>query len=92
MGAYAHLVGFSADRKHMMHCHPLGNEPKKDSERGGPTLQFHATPAFDGPVQFYLQIKQDGKELFLPIAGRILPARISHDKPQENMNYSAISR
>ncbi len=80
MGAYAHLVGFSADRKEMVHCHPLGEEPKKDTARGGPALRFHITPTFDGPVQFYLQVKQAGKDVFIPIAQRILPAEKAAEK------------
>jgi hypothetical protein len=80
MGAYAHLVGFSADRKEILHCHPLGTEPKKESERGGPILSFHVTPTFDGLVQFYLQIKHVGKEVFIPIAQRILPPEKMQDK------------
>lgn len=80
MGAYAHLVGFSADRKEILHCHPLGTEPKKESERGGPILSFHVTPTFDGPVQFYLQVQQAGKEIFIPIAQRILPPEKMQDK------------
>ena len=73
MGAYAHLVGFSADRKAMLHCHPLGTEPKESHERGGPVLRFHVAPVFDGPVQFFLQVHKEGRDVFVPFAGRIRP-------------------
>ncbi len=89
MGAYAHLVGFSADRKEIVHCHPLGEEPKKDSERGGPELRFHISPTFDGPVQFYLQIKQSGKEIFIPIAQRIRPAEKTSEKIHATAHHRA---
>lgn len=40
MGAFAHLVGFNADRTEIAHVHPLGQEPRTAAERGGPTLEF----------------------------------------------------
>lgn len=66
MGAYAHLVAFSADGQHFLHTHPMGREPQSASERGTSPLYFHVTPETPGPVQFFLQIQRDGKILTLP--------------------------
>lgn len=71
MGAYAHLVGFSADGKSIMHCHPLGEEPKGEGERGVSPLRFHLEPQAAGMAQFFLQVKKDGKEVFVPFGQEI---------------------
>lgn len=73
MGAYAHLVGFSADGKTLVHSHPLGEEPKTSAERGGPRLDFHVEPHVAGATQFYLQVQRGGQEVMLPFGQRILP-------------------
>src|SRR5579872_5175704 len=41
MGSFAHLVGFSENRETIIHAHPLGEEPRSDKQRGGPSLKFH---------------------------------------------------
>lgn len=71
MGAFAHLVGFGADGKSMVHCHPMGKEPTAMSERGGPKLRFHVEPHMSGPTQFYLQIRRSGEDIFVPFGQRI---------------------
>jgi hypothetical protein len=73
MGAYAHLVGFSADGKTLVHSHPLGEEPKTSAERGGPRLDFHVEPHVAGATQFYLQVQRGGQEVMLPFGQRIAP-------------------
>lgn len=59
MGASAHLVGFSQDGNHMIHCHPL-------SDGANGTLKFHITPERAGPTKFFLQIKRQGHETVVP--------------------------
>lgn len=71
MGAYAHLVGFSADGKTLMHSHPMGVEPQNENERGGPKLSFHIEPEASGPTQLYLQVKRKGEEIYLPFGQRV---------------------
>lgn len=71
MGAFAHLAGFSADGKSLIHCHPLGQEPATNNERGGPKLRFHIHPETSGPVQFYLQVKHHGQEMFVPFGQQV---------------------
>lgn len=66
MGAYAHLVAFSADGQHFLHIHPLGTEPTSDAARGTSPLHFHVMPQVDGPTQFFLQIQREGKIITLP--------------------------
>ena len=72
MGAYAHLVGFSADGKSLVHTHPMGLEPKGEAA-GGPTMRFHVEPDFTGPAQFYLQVKRDGKDVYASFGQQISP-------------------
>ena len=81
MGAYAHLVGFSADGRHFIHTHPLGEEPAGPNERGGPVLRFHIEPDNSGPTQFYLQVRRGGTDIYVPfgkeIGTRQHPQRLS---------------
>ncbi len=73
MGAYAHLVGFSQDGKHLIHCHPMGDEPDSPNARGNGKLQFHITPEVAGNTKFFLQIQHHGKEVIVPFGQHILP-------------------
>lgn len=66
MAAYAHIVGFSEGLKSVIHVHPMGNEPEKDTDRGGPELDFHLEPSSPGFVKLFAQVKLNGKELFVP--------------------------
>lgn len=66
MGAYAHIVGFYEDYQTIVHTHPMGEEPKLDSERGGPELMFHLAPEKPGYVRLFAQVKIGGQELFTP--------------------------
>ncbi|VEG92176.1 hypothetical protein [Legionella spiritensis] len=66
MGAFAHIVGFGEDLKTVVHIHPMGKEPTKSSDRGGPELQFHIQPEQAGFIKLFAQIKINGKELFVP--------------------------
>ncbi|KTD01232.1 hypothetical protein [Legionella feeleii] len=71
MGAYAHIVGFNDDFKTIVHIHPMGSEPQKSSDRGGPELQFHLVPEKAGFTKLYAQVKINGKELFVPFGIKI---------------------
>jgi hypothetical protein len=64
MGAFAHGVGFPADRSGVVHVHPMGKEPTADSERGGPELTFHIVPEQTGYMKFYVQVQIGGEEKF----------------------------
>lgn len=66
MAAYAHIVGFSEDLKSVIHIHPMGVEPTKDTDRGGPELDFHLETSSPGFVKLFAQVKLGGKELFVP--------------------------
>jgi hypothetical protein len=66
LGAFAHLVGFNEDRQSVMHIHPLGQEPKTDTERGGSTLMFHIEPEKTGFVKLFAQFRIDNKDVFVP--------------------------
>lgn len=66
MGSFAHIVGFGDDLKNVVHIHPMGTEPTKDTDRGGPELQFHIEPEKAGFIKMFAQVKVNGKELFAP--------------------------
>jgi hypothetical protein len=94
MGAYAHLVGFTADGNSIIHSHPMGEEPKDRKATGGPDLLFHVEPDQPGSVQFYLQVKRGGEDIYLPFGARVHALEMKNERTQpkhsftENMNAS----
>ncbi|MES2310291.1 MAG: hypothetical protein V4507_15665, partial [Verrucomicrobiota bacterium] len=66
MGAYAHLVGFGEDRKTIVHIHPMGAEPTKNSDRGNGQLQFHLQPDKAGTMRLFAQVQIGGVNKFAP--------------------------
>lgn len=66
MGAFAHIVGFSEDLKTVVHIHPMGEEPSKPTDRGGPDLEFHLQPEAQGFIKLFAQVNIKGKEIFAP--------------------------
>ncbi len=81
MGAYAHLVGFSEDYKTIAHIHPMGAEPTKPTDRGGPSLDFHIQPAQAGLVRLFVQVQIDGKDRFAPVTLIVASAASSGASP-----------
>lgn len=73
MGAFAHLVGFGDDFNSIAHLHPMGTEPTKDTERGGPDLSFHLEPEKAGIIRLFAQVKIKGKEVFAPFTLIVQP-------------------
>lgn len=74
MGAFAHLVGFSADRAEIAHIHPLGQEPRSAAERAGPTLEFQTQFAAAGYHKLFAQVQIGGKSVFAPFGVEVAPA------------------
>lgn len=72
MQAYAHLVGFSADRSQLIHVHPLGEEPRSSNQRGGPNLKFGLMFPRPGLYRMFLQVRVDGNDLFVPLDVNVL--------------------
>ena len=68
MGAFAHMVGFYEDYESIAHIHPMGVEPTEDTERSGPTLQFHIEPEQAGYLKLFVQVQIDGKQIFAPFS------------------------
>jgi hypothetical protein len=66
MGAFAHVVGFEEDFKTIIHVHPMGEEPKSASDRGGPEFQIHIEPKKAGFMRLFAQFRIQGKEVFVP--------------------------
>lgn len=77
LGAFAHMVGFSVDRKSVVHVHPIGDEPTSENARGGSVLRFHVITERAGDMIFYLQVKIDGKDIFVPFGQKVAPALAS---------------
>jgi hypothetical protein len=77
MGAFAHLVGFNEDGKTVVHIHPMGNEPTRAGDRGGPTLGFKFYPAAAGFTRLYCQVNIGGESKFAPFGVKVLPAESS---------------
>jgi hypothetical protein len=61
MAAFAHGVAFPADLSTVTHVHPMGREPDKAGDRGGPELSFHLLPASAGFLRFYVQVQIGGE-------------------------------
>ena len=74
MGAYAHLVGFADDYRTVVHLHPIGAEPKRAEDRGGPTLEFKFYPPVAGFVRFYSQVSVGGESRFARFGVNVNPA------------------
>ena len=66
MGAFAHMVGFTADGQSVLHVHPQGEEPTSDAQRGGPTLSFHLEPEKSGFTKLFAQFRISNTDVFVP--------------------------
>ena len=71
MAAFAHIVAFPEDFESVLHVHPMGKEPERESERGGPTLQFHLETGKPGFVKIFAQVRIGGRELYAPFGVRV---------------------
>lgn len=71
MGAYGHIVGISEDWTTIAHVHPLGSEPTRASDRGGPAIDFHLEPAQAGFLKLFAQVRVDGHDVFLPFGATV---------------------
>ena len=66
MGAFAHLVGFNEDRETVLHMHPTGAQVLKESDRGGPELQFKIYATKPGFTRLFAQVQIGGRQVFAP--------------------------
>lgn len=66
MGAYGHIVGFYDGTDTVAHMHPLGVEPTKETDRGASPLKFMLHPDHAGYLKYFVQVRQGGKDVFLP--------------------------
>jgi hypothetical protein len=84
MGADAHLVGFSKDGSHFVHCHPTRTE--------GHVLQFHIQPEHAGHTRFFLQARPNGTDVTIPVGQYIQPniraAHASHASHTEKLPHA----
>lgn len=71
MGAFAHIVAVNEDFETIAHIHPMGVEPSKNSDRGGPELEFHIEPNKPGFWKIWVQVKVKGKDIFVPFGVNI---------------------
>lgn len=91
MDAFAHMVGFSADGKSIIHTHPLGGEPKSPGARGGPSLRFHVEPDASGPMQFYVQVKRGGEDIYAPFGQQVQPPAKATERIAQARHHSEMS-
>jgi len=59
MGAFAHIMGFAADYKTVLHIHPLGSMPQP-GDLGGPVIRFRFRPDLSGDLRLFIQFQTDG--------------------------------
>lgn len=71
MGAFAHVVGFSENFNSVLHVHPMGKEPTKSTDKGGPKLEFHIEPKTAGFVKLFVQVRIDGNDIFIPFGIKV---------------------
>lgn len=85
MGAMAHLVGFPADGASLIHTHPLAGGDASQ-------LRFHIEPERAGAVQFYLQIRRGGEDIYVPFGRHVQPPVLAAEKlslpPHAAMGHS----
>lgn len=66
MGAFAHIVAINEDFKTIAHIHPMGVEPSKNSDKGGPDLKFEIELHKPGFWKIWVQVKVNEKDIFVP--------------------------
>jgi hypothetical protein len=93
VGAYIHMVGIGKNGESFMHPHPDGEHHLTPDDRGGPEFGFQITPETSGPMQFYLQVKRDGKESVIPM-GQVVksPSLLSQHVLQSRSNQQLSSQ
>lgn len=72
MGAFAHIVAINEDFETIAHVHPMGEEPSSEKERGGPELMFHLEPKKSGYYKIWLQVRLNGKDVYVPFGVNVL--------------------
>lgn len=73
LAAFAHLVGFNADGKTVMHIHPKGPPVLDSAARGGPELEFQVYPLRPGFVRLFAQVQIAGRSQVAPFGIEIAP-------------------
>jgi len=73
MGTYSHLVAFHEDHKTVLHIHPVGAEPQKAEDRGGPKFTVRFWAPKPGFYRLYVQVQMDGRQWFAPFALNVDP-------------------
>lgn len=73
MGAFGHIVAINEDRKTLAHVHPLGDEPKKQEQRGTSPITFHLEPNAAGITKIFLQVRRGGTDYTFPFSINITP-------------------
>lgn len=71
MGAFAHVVGFSGDHASILHIHPMGKEPTRESDRGGAELMFHIGLKKTGFVKLFAQFRINEQDVYVPFAIKV---------------------
>jgi hypothetical protein len=88
MGAFAHMVAFPSDLAAVTHVHPMGPEPRTDSDRGGPELSFHIEPNMPGTQKLFLQTRIGGNDKFAAFVLPVEPAALTKAPAQATTTYT----
>ena len=73
MGAYAHLVAFDNARSGFAHLHPFSTDLLRAPDSHEPRLAFKLTIPRAGRYVIWVQVKLDGREVFVPFWFVVLP-------------------
>lgn len=88
MGAFAHMVGFTANLDSVTHAHPMGKEPETEAERGGPELSFQVMPEQAGYLKLYVQTQIRGLNQFAVFGLNVDQPAFTRNPPRrENVFY-----
>ncbi|MGH8094395.1 MAG: heavy metal-binding domain-containing protein, partial [Chthoniobacterales bacterium] len=74
MAAFAHLVGFNEDEETVLHMHPAGPPILRESDRGGPVLEFKIYTTKPGFTRLFAQVQINGRQVFAPFGIQVAPS------------------
>ena len=85
MGAKAHMAGFDKNAQHFVHVHPMENSDPS-------LLEFHVAPEHAGMTKFFLQVKYQGKEIYLPFSRMVQQTQQFSERAQEDTHSHSMQR
>jgi hypothetical protein len=71
MASFAHFVGFSEDRRTILHLHPKAPPLLTSADRGGPEMEFRFFTSLAGFYRLFVQVQVEGSSKFIPFGLQI---------------------